>query len=65
MEELLYAMLDTLKDHKRATEELDLYYINKRLNTSLQNYYADLSTDTEYLEAREETNLVRKLNKNL
>ena len=61
----LYDMLDELSTHHRTKEELDLYYVNARLTTSLKNYYDDLSKDAEYLENREETKLLRKLSKNL
>jgi hypothetical protein len=65
MEDLLHNMLAALQGHARAREELEFYYLMKRLNVSLQNYYIDLAKDTQYLEARNESNLIRKLNKTL
>ena len=65
MEKRLISMLNDLGTHKRSREELDIYYVNLRLNTSLYNYFQDLNKDTEYLETRNQEKLLRKLNKQL
>lgn len=65
MEKRLISMLNDLSSHKRSREELDTYYVNLRLNTSLYNYFQDLNKDIEYLENRNQEKLLRKLNKQL
>lgn len=61
----LNSMLSDLADHKRSRADLRLYYLQKRLNTSFDNYQDDLDKCINYLINRKELNLAKKMNRNL
>lgn len=50
-----------LKNHHRDKKLLLEYYVQKRLTKSLQSYYSDLSSSTNYILNRNPINVLRKL----
>ena len=56
-------MLAELSRYKRNRDDLTLFYVNERLNKSLDSYTQDLSATENYLNNRKELNLLRKINK--
>lgn len=58
------SMLNNIQEYKHSPKELLLYYMNKRLNKSLETYYTELSESIEYLSRRKDpTKIVRKMTK--
>lgn len=53
-------ILEDLSHHHRNKEELARIYIQSRLNKSLNTYYQSLIKTFEYLDYRNEDNLLRK-----
>ena len=47
-------------DH-RDKKTLEKYYINTRLNKSLDSYYSDLKTSLSYLNNRKSENIIKNL----
>lgn len=58
--ELLTLKYDMKKYH-RNKEDLEKYYIYKRLNESLKSYYSDLEYSLKYLDNRQPENILRKM----
>ena len=54
-------MLLELNEHKRNKDELELYYVQLRLNTSLENYQEDLADYVKYLKNRNLLKITKKL----
>lgn len=54
-------MLLELNEHKRNKDELELYYVQLRLNTSLENYQEDLAEYVKYLKNRNLLKITKKL----
>lgn len=54
-------MLLELNEHKRNKAELELYYVQLRLNTSLENYQEDLAEYVKYLKNRNLLKITKKL----
>lgn len=50
-----------LKNHHRDKKVLLEYYVQTRLTKSLQSYYSDLSSSTNYILNRNPINVLRKL----
>lgn len=50
-----------LSYYHRNKEDLEKYYISKRLNDSLVSYYKDLEYSMKYLENRKEENIFKKM----
>ena len=53
-------ILHELNKYHRNKEDLKLFYLNKRLNKSLETYYHDIVQTFEYLDYRDNDNLIRK-----
>ena len=53
-------MLDDLSHHHRSKDELVTLYIQNRLNKSLSTYYQELMKTYEYLDYRNDDNLIKK-----
>ena len=60
---IYYRILEELQNYKRPKEELLIQYMTQRLDQSLDSYFKDLNTSTEYLSRRNPVKLVRKINK--
>ena len=54
-------MLLELNEHKRNKADLELYYVQLRLNTSLENYQEDLAEYVKYLKNRNLLKITKKL----
>lgn len=63
IEEYCLRMLKDLNQYKRAKDDLILFYVNERLNKSLESYTEDITKSENYLNNRKELNLLRKINK--
>ena len=63
IEECCLKMLKDLNQYKRSKEDLTLFYVNERLNKSLESYIEDITKSEKYLNNRKELNLLRKINK--
>jgi hypothetical protein len=50
-----------MKKYHRNKEDLEKYYIYKRLNESLKSYYSDLEYSLKYLDNRQPENILRKM----
>jgi hypothetical protein len=58
--ELLY-LKSEMKKYHRDKSVLVKYYINKRLNDSLNSYYKDLEYSIKYLDNRQPENILKKM----
>ena len=56
-------MLQDIEHHKRDRETVLLDAINSRLATSFRSYCEDLTYSYEYLERRNNKNVMKKLNR--
>ena len=56
-------ILSELNFHKRDKNEILQYYINKRLNDSLQTYYHELAAEMDSLAHRNELKVMRNVGK--
>ena len=63
LEKLLASMLAQLSTYKHGRDDLMLFYVNERLNKSLESYTEDLRVSETYLNNRKELNLLRKINR--
>ena len=54
-------MLLELNEHKGNKADLELYYVQLRLNTSLENYQEDLAEYVKYLKNRNLLKITKKL----
>lgn len=63
IEECCLKMLKDLNQYKRSKDDLILFYVNERLNKSLESYTEDITKSEKYLNNRKELNLLRKINK--
>lgn len=63
MKLMLQRMLKDLEPYKKEKSLLEVQYIQERLNTSLENYCADLAKSTYYLNNHISHKTVRKINK--
>ena len=61
LKDRLDKMLLELNEHKRNKDELELYYVQLRLNTSLENYQEDLAEYVKYLKNRNLLKITKKL----
>lgn len=59
----LYSMLEDLSKYHRDKKVLLTYYINQRLNKSLETYYKDLSNSFEYLTNKNDFKVLKNINK--
>lgn len=59
----LKSMLKDINKHKRDKNKLLEYYVQKRLNTSLKNYYKELLETYDFLTHREAKKVFKALNK--
>ena len=50
-----------LSFYHRDRKTLEKYYINTRLNKSLDSYYSDLKTSLSYLNNRKSENIIKNL----
>lgn len=50
-----------LSFYHRDKKTLEKYYINTRLNKSLDSYYSDLKTSLSYLNNRKSENIIKNL----
>ena len=57
----LLNLKNDMKKYHRNKKELDIYYINKRLNESLNSYYSELECSLKYLNNRHPENIIKKL----
>ena len=57
----LYDIKNELNIFKRNKKDLIIYYINKRLNKSLETYYKTLVNSVKYAEKQNELKLLRNL----
>ena len=56
-------ILNDLSNYHRNKKELLIYYINQRLNKSLETYYKDLSSSYNYLSSKDTINVAKKFNR--
>ena len=61
LKDRLDVMISELQEHKRAKSDLELYYVQKRLNLSLENYQEDLAAYFNYLKNRNLIKITKKL----
>lgn len=54
-------MLEDVKKHKRPKSELLEYYVNCRLNKSIQTYYKELLNSSDSLMTHDIDNVVNKM----
>lgn len=59
----LINILDDLSRYHRNKHKLLAYYINERLNKSLETYYKDLSSSYNYLSSKDTINVAKKFNR--
>lgn len=60
---ILLNMLKDIERHKRDKNKLIEYYIQKRLNTSTQNYYKDLLKAYQLISHKDSTKIIKIINK--
>lgn len=64
IEQFCEQALEDLSKHKNTNkEDLFLQYVNERLNKSFESYQEELQQSIEYLQRRNELNVIRKLNR--
>ena len=56
-------MLSDIRKHKRNKSDLLAYYIQKRLNLSLNNYYSDLNSNYNMLTRKDSLKVLKEINK--
>lgn len=61
MIEDLKKMLEDVKKHKRPKDELLEYYVNCRLNKSIQSYYKELLSSSDGLMTHNVENIIDKM----
>ena len=54
-------IIEDLKHYHRSKKDLQIMYINDRLNKSLQTYYKELSESFNYLSSRNEESVTTKM----
>lgn len=59
----LRKMLKDISEHRRPKEDLLQYYIQLRLDKSVQSYYADLARVQEVLERKEARKVLRAMSR--
>ena len=59
----LDSLLEELKQYKRDKNHLMEFYIEERLNKSLEVYYKELTDSIQYLARRDELNVLKKMGK--
>lgn len=57
----LLKLKQEIKKYNRNKEDLEKYYIYKRLNESLKSYYDDLEYSIKYLDNRQPENILKKM----
>ena len=60
-EEILIKMLSNIKNHQRNPDQLFEYYVQKRLDKSLQTYYKQLMSSFSSLSSYDEKNVLKQL----
>lgn len=58
----LELIIKELDNYKRNKEQLMYKYINDRLTKSLNSYYKELSDSVNFLNSKEELNIIKKIN---
>jgi len=58
----LYSILEDLNKHHRKKSDLLSYYINKRLDKSLETYYKELSYSVNYLKSKNNIKVMGEIN---
>lgn len=61
--QILLNILSDIQEHKRDLQDLTEFYIQKRLNRSLINYYSDLLKDSNMILSRDAQKMLRELSK--
>jgi hypothetical protein len=61
----LYIISEDLREHHRSREEIFTSAVEERLNKALISYVDDISKSCEYLKGREETGVLRRMNKRI
>lgn len=61
MQNNLLKLKKELSFYHRDKKILEKYYINNRLNQSLESYYSDLKTSISYLNNRKSENIIKNL----
>ena len=61
MHDKLLELKQDLANHHRNKKDLELYYLQNRLNATLSAYYKDLEYSINYLNNRKEENIFKKL----
>lgn len=61
--DLLLKMLEDMEKHRRNKDNLLEFYIQKRLNNSIQNYYKDLLKSYKFLSHKDPKKLLNIINK--
>ena len=56
-------ILKDLNKYKRDKEYLKSFYIEERLNKSLETYYKELIRQSEHLRSKNELRVIRRMNK--
>lgn len=59
----LEKILEELQNYKRNKEDLDKYYIEKRLNDSLKNYNDKLIQNIDFLKRKRDLTILKRLNR--
>ena len=61
---LCETMIKDLQNYKHDPQERLLYYMNTRLNKSLNTYYTEINESLEYLSHRKDpSSIIRKIQK--
>lgn len=58
----LYNIIDDLNRYKRDKSKLLTFYVNERLNKSLETYYKELSSSFDYLNHRDGVKVMKDIN---
>lgn len=61
----LYIISEELQCHHRSKDEIFSTAVEERLNQGLISYINDISKSCDYLKSREETGLLRRINKRI
>lgn len=56
-------MLRDIKKHERDKDNLLAYYVQKRLNLSLDSYYSDLVNDYDMLTHRDSLRVLKEISR--
>lgn len=59
----LLSMRNDLNKHHRDKSKLLEYYINTRLNKTIDAYYSDIMDSYNYLNNRDEFNMIKRMSR--